>query len=197
MAEPTTTALLRDLAQGRHERFAALYQRLAPRLFLWCTLRVPAPLRARLDPEDLMQEIWVRALDGLERFDGTRARFRSWLFGIAANTLAENLRRLYLRRREVGTDQRDPDSPLADLPADVTSVVQQVARSERLHRLLAAAAQLEVADQRLLLHRGVEGLPHAEVAHLLGISSDAAEIRWRRLRERLRSTWSAAGLDET
>jgi RNA polymerase sigma-70 factor (ECF subfamily) len=197
VSEPTTTTLIRDFAGGRRETFRALYQRVAPRLFVWCSLRLPQPLRPRLDAEDLMQEIWLRAVASLPRFDRSRAGFRNWLFGIAANTLAENLRRLHRRQREVRAEDGDIAAALAKVPADVTSVVQQVARKEQMQRLVAAAEKLDADDRRLLLYRGLEALPYAEVARLCGIGVDAAEMRWRRLLQRLRSEWSAAGLGET
>lgn len=192
MSEPRTSTLIADFAGGRREAFRSLYQRLARRLYVWCSLRLPAALRPRLEPEDLMQEIWLRAVQGLRQFDRTRAGFRSWLFGIAANTLAENLRRLHRRQREV----QAPEERLLAVPADVTSVVQQVAQKEQVQQLVAAADRLPADDRSLLLYRGIEGLPHREVAALLGIGADAAEMRWRRLLQRLRSEWSAAGFGD-
>lgn len=197
MSEPTTTALIADFAGGRRETFRTLYLRIAPRLYVWCSLRVPRALHPRLDPEDLMQEIWLRAVQGLGHFDRSRAGFRNWLFGIAANTLAESLRRLHVRQREVRAEDGGISAALAKVPADVTSVVQQVARREQMKLLVEAAEQLPAEDRLLVLHRGLEGLPHAEVGRLLGLGADAAEMRWRRLLSRLRAQWSAAGFGET
>jgi RNA polymerase sigma-70 factor (ECF subfamily) len=193
MDEPSTTTLVREFTAGRREAFRTLHRRIAPRLYLWCSLRVPLALRPRFDPEDLMQEIWLRAVRGLPRFDRSVAAFRTWLFGIAANTLAESLRNSALRLRE---RRLAPDTGFDDLPADVTSVIQQVARREAVQRLVAACDALAAEDRQLLLLRGIEGLPHADVARHLGIQEPAAEMRWRRLVQRLRGQWSAAGFDD-
>ncbi|MBL8755023.1 MAG: RNA polymerase sigma factor [Planctomycetes bacterium] len=191
MSDGTTTALVQQYANGRRDAFRELHRRLAPRLFAWCALRVPRALQTRLDPDDLTQEIWLRAVGGLPRFDRSLARFRAWLFGIAAHTLAEHLRTLHRRRPEVGV--ADLANGLPDVPAEVTSVIRQLSRREQLQRLVAAAEALDQDDRRLLLLRGLEELPHAEVARQFGASVDAVEIRWRRLQARLRAQWKAAG----
>ncbi|MBL8729559.1 MAG: RNA polymerase sigma factor [Planctomycetes bacterium] len=193
MSEPSTTTLIREFTGGRRDAFRTLYHRIAPRLYLWAALRVPRALHARLDPEDLMQEIWLRAVAALPRFDRSIAAFRSWLFGIAARTLAENLRHLHLRRRERVAD--GDTSVLREVPADVTSVIHQVAHREQLRRLVEVIDALPAPDRSLVVHRGLEERPHAEVARLLGIGADAAEMRWRRLLQRLRGEWTAAGFD--
>lgn len=194
MDEPSTTTLVRDFAGGRVESFRILYRRIAPKLFVWCALRIPQALQARIDPDDLMQEIWLRSVRSLPRFDRSVAAFRTWLFGIAAKTLAETLRKLNLRQRERILTHAEAD--FDGLPADVTSVIGTVARRENAERLIDACLALPADERRLLVYRGIEGLPHAEVGRLLGIEESAAEMRWRRLSQRLRVEWSAAGLDE-
>lgn len=188
----STGRLVRGFAGGDATAFEALYARLAPQLYLWSSLRIPRPLWARLDPEDLVQEVWMRATAALERFDPARGGFRTWLFGIAARTLAEQLRRLSVRRREGGGGAGD--TQLQQVPAPATSIVRGAMRTEQLRRFVDLAAGLPPLDRHLLLHRGLEERPHAEVGAGLGISAEAAEMRWRRLLGRLRAQWSAAGL---
>ncbi|MCA8976364.1 MAG: sigma-70 family RNA polymerase sigma factor [Planctomycetes bacterium] len=195
MEAPSTTTLVADFASGRREAFRDLYRRVAPRLYVWCALRIPQALHARIDPDDLMQEVWLRCVRTMPKFDRSVAAFRTWLFGIAANTLAENLRNLNVRRREQVLES--PDAGLDRIPADVTSVIGTVARREQARRLVAACRDLPADDLRLLIHRGLEELPHAEVARLLDIGPEAAEMRWRRLQKKLQHEWASAGLGET
>ncbi|MGE3171256.1 MAG: RNA polymerase sigma factor [Planctomycetota bacterium] len=194
MTDGDTTTLLRQFDRGAPDAFAALHARLAARLYMWSSLRIPRPLWARLHPEDLVQEIWLRVVASLERYEPQRASFRSWVFGIAARTLAENLRRLAVRRRE-GVGEAGGVAP-DELPLAVTSMVRGVARAEELKRLSELIAALPAPDRQLLLWRGLEGLPHGEVATRLCVSPEAAEIRWRRLVSRLRLRWSGLGLGE-
>jgi len=175
-----TTPLARRLPDDRDGVLRELYGRLAPSLFVWASVRIPAGLRHRIEPADLMQEVWWRALHGLSGFDPQRGGFRGWLFGIATKTLASELRRLHVRRGEVHA------AGLSELPDDVSEVVEQVARKEELEQFIQRVRQLADEDRALLLARGLEGLPHAEVAARFGGTARSVEIRWRRLRARLR-----------
>ena len=79
---------------GDGEAYAVAYSRVAPALFAWADLRIRAPLRAHLDPEDLLQEVACRAFEQFGTWDSERASFRRWAFGIASNVLREGLRRI-------------------------------------------------------------------------------------------------------
>jgi DNA-directed RNA polymerase specialized sigma24 family protein len=72
------------------------------------------------------------------------------------------------------------------VPYPATTVVTGLARDESRRRLLAAVDAMAETDRRLVLWRGLEGLPYAEVASRLGIAVAAAESRWRRVCQRLR-----------
>lgn len=49
-------------------------------------------LPRHLDKDDLVQEIWLRAYQKLEKFDPQRAQFRTWLFQVAKNIVIDYLR---------------------------------------------------------------------------------------------------------
>lgn len=191
MDETSTGTVVQQFLAGRSAMFQELHARTGPRLRLWCSLRVPWALWHRLDPTDLEQEVWLRAMALLPRYDRHRAGFRSWLFGIAANVLAEQLRRLHVRARE---GSADGSAVFAAVPDRGTAVVARAARSEEVERLLRAVEALPPADRLLVVQRGLEGVPFKGVATALGISPEAAEIRWRRLCERLRQRFAEAGL---
>jgi RNA polymerase sigma-70 factor (ECF subfamily) len=199
MDHTDTQHLLREYAAGRTEPFTALYARIAEPLYVWCAVRIPRALWHRLHPEDLMQEVWYRALHNLDRFDPNRASLRAWMFGIAANTLAHELRRLHVRRREQPSavpEGSHGTAPFDRVPADVTSIAQSTARAESVQKLVEEVARLDVEDRELLLARGCEGQSHAEIGARLHISPEAAEIRWRRLKERIRNLHSLRDLGE-
>ena len=42
------------------EHFEALYTNVTPTLYAWAELRIRPSLRARLEPQDLVQEVWLR-----------------------------------------------------------------------------------------------------------------------------------------
>jgi RNA polymerase sigma-70 factor (ECF subfamily) len=160
--------------------FAQLHRELHDDLCAWAELQLQTPLRERLEPDDLVQEVWSRACANFARFDPTQGSFRGWLFGIAYHVLKQQLRNWQRRwRRE---DLRGATPERID---DATSVASRLSRSERVTMLLERVRGLMPADRELVLYRGLEGLPHAEVAQRLGLTPENAETRWRRLREQL------------
>lgn len=174
--------------------FAACFARVAPALTAWVAARLAGPLARELSPEDVVQEVACRAFARRAAFDPALGPFRAWLFGIARNVLLGGLERLAAGGARVREDWLST-SGLHKVPDDATSVTQALLRSEHLARFLAVVAGLDDADRALVVHRGLEGLPHDDVAALLGIEPRAATKRWERLRERLRTTWSALDLE--
>ncbi len=187
--DPEANLRTEDLVQRARgdlrEGFADLYARIAPAVFGWASLHVRGPLRARLDPEDLLQEVTCRAYEAFASYDSERGDFRGWVFGIARNVLQKALRQL--ARPEVSPPSGAPTSSLSNVPDTATSISQRVARDESLREFVDSVQSWSEADRKLLIHRGLEGLPHDEVARLLGLSAETAAKRWQRLRDRLRT----------
>lgn len=181
---PTTRELVRKARAGEPGGFAALYGHTAPALYAWASARLPAHLAKQLGPEDVVQEVYLRAYDGFARFDAARS-FRSWLFGIANNVLREQLRDA--AGRLAGGGDRRPGGParLEEVADDATRISRRVARDESLQRVLEHTKRLSDTERKVLALRGLEGMPHARIAALTGISVSASEKAWQRVREKL------------
>jgi RNA polymerase sigma factor (sigma-70 family) len=190
-AEPTPTDDSETFAAGRD--IASLHAEHAPAIYAWACLRVRRRLRAFASPEDLAQEIWVRAVRAATARDPA-APPRAWLFTIAKNVLYE-VQRAANRDRSNGAGGSTTRLLALDrVPADVTSLTQRLARDDALREFLARAESLDDDDRMLLIHVGLEAMPHDEAAARLGIGVDAAQKRWQRLRDRVRDWPSAAQL---
>lgn len=177
-------ATQRFVREGGRARFRELYERLAPALYVWASVRIPRALRHRLDPEDLLQEVWFRAYEKMDTYDPERAPFRAWMYGIAGNVLRTQLRGIARHR----TEQADTlnSAVAADLRDEATTVSRRVARDEGVRSLVKFLDGLDEPERKLLVLRGLEGLPHEEVGQRLDISASAAQVRWHRLREQLK-----------
>ena len=104
--------------------------------------------------EDLNQETWLEAMDGIEHCDAARGSFRNWLFGIARKRVA-----LHYRRRAMAgiatslSDRFGMDAEQGDISVLPDDVLEQVERDS-----VVRAAILVLPDDRreVLLCKYVE-----------------------------------------
>jgi RNA polymerase sigma-70 factor (ECF subfamily) len=174
-----TDADLVALARGGDRRaFEALLRRYASRLF-GLALR---HLRNRDEAEDIVQETFVRAWQGLPAFRGGE-EFRGWLFRICVNQARDRLR---ARRRR-------PTTPLEDVPEPELGVSPGPAPDEELEqrmleeRLDRALERLGLEHREILLLRALEELSYDEIAAVLRIPRGTVMSRLARARARLRA----------
>lgn len=151
--------------------------------------RLAPAVRASLTVEDMMQEVWLRAVR--VRPATPIANPRAWLVSIAAYVVLEGLRSL--RRRPLGRQPVTEDGCFA-IPDEVTSVTRRVARAEQRQRFFAALDDLGDEERAILLHHGIEERPLTVLAERFGIGVEAMHKRWQRLRERLRTLGSPTDL---
>ncbi len=185
--EDTTEDLAGRAWRGDERSFQVLYERIAPALYAWARLRIRPASRVHVDPQDLVQKVWLRAVQAFERFDPRSRSFRAWVFTIAKNILLECFRQLR------NAPQGDPDAGpstrlrvLGSLPDEVTSITDRLARDESIQRFVDCVEKQDAEDRRILILCGLEGASSRDVAALLGLSTEAVAKRWQRLRARLR-----------
>lgn len=184
----TTGRIARAISEGELQRFEELYARVAPALFAWAQLRLLRELRKHLDAEDVVQEVWIRALEIFDRFDPDRQGFRPWLFSVAKLVLMEASRRVRRRASDLGGHRALTAGlfELDDLPDSVTSISSRMSRDDSIRRFVELVREADPLDHQVLVHFGLEGLSGEETAERLGITREAAFKRWQRLRQRLR-----------
>jgi RNA polymerase sigma-70 factor (ECF subfamily) len=131
--------------------------------------------------EDIAQQAWVKACTNLKRLRQAKA-FYGWLVRIVLN-LVKNRYRSERLRPSAASDL--DDSGLLDL-GEVAAVGGRVDGAGPTHRaqmtdlqeaLDAALAELPMAYRAPLVMFSVDGMPHTEVAEVLGIP--AQTVRWR------------------
>jgi RNA polymerase sigma-70 factor, ECF subfamily len=159
-------ALRRD---GAESAFRELYQRHAPRVHQLALRLLGGEPHAA---EDAVQEVWIRAVEGLDRFRWESA-FSTWLHGIAVNVSRDALRRRQRGREDPWTEAYDP--PLPELP------LGERIDLERAVRLLPDGYRMV-----LVLH-DVEGEPHESIATQLGISVGTSKSQLHHARRALRA----------
>lgn len=134
--------------------------------------------------EDLNQETWLEALDGIEQCDATRGSFRNWLFGIARRRVA-----LYYRRRALAGNQTwlADQSGEAAKPGDFSVLPEDVLEQvERVSVVRAAILLLPDDRRQVLLWKYVDELSVKTIAIRLGRTTKAVESLLSKAREQVR-----------
>jgi RNA polymerase sigma-70 factor, ECF subfamily len=130
--------------------------------------------------EEIHQEVWLAALEGIERFDVRSGRFRDWLMGIARHRVSRHFRGM--ARVSYATVRGWGSGPeLAGLPPP-----EQLEDLERAEVIRAALVCLLPEQREVLLAKYVEGRSVAEIAGRTGKTAKAIESLLTRARERLR-----------
>ena len=127
--------------------------------------------------EDLIHETFLACLKSVARFRG-ESRFKTFLFGIAHNVLADYLRKLGRRMARLGSEtDLDVDEMTAVSlgPSPMTIVVQH----EEQRLLLEALRRIPLKYQIALELYYWEGLTADEVGEVLGVPRNTAKTRLR------------------
>lgn len=179
-----TMAWVQQAKDGDREAFETLFAHLTPALYAWADMRIRPAQRGQLDPGDVVQEVFLRALRAFDGFTLDGPSIRAWLFRIAKNVLLEAGR----AARKHGTGSSGSETrelALHGIPDSITSASMRLARDEQLASFREAVDALPEEDRALVVHCGIEGMSRSEVADRLGLGVEAVTKRWQRLRAKL------------
>jgi RNA polymerase sigma-70 factor (ECF subfamily) len=131
--------------------------------------------------EDLVQETYLRALRGRDKFDLQQYGIRPWLLRIMHNqhvTRAERESRQPAAMEEEHLDKTSP-APIDSLPLDPTSFEGMD------EHLVKAIHQLPAEYQTVLILWAVDELSYKEIADALGVPIGTIMSRLHRARQKL------------
>lgn len=188
--------LLQRLRAGDRAAFASLVARHGGALLRLAT----AFLKDRSLAEEVVQDTWLAALDGLDGFEG-RASLRTWLFHIVANKARTRFTRearsvpfsalaspddgddpaVSPDRFEKGGSWRDPPGPWSEEnPERLAQGAETRAAIEQ------AIATLPEAQRAVITLRDIEGLETEEICNLLGVTVTNERVLLHRARSKVR-----------
>ena len=130
----------------------------------------------RTDLDDLVQEVFVIAFRGLDRFRGD-ARLSTWLYRICVNVALGRIRTRKRRPAAFGVadlDAASPDPSLVERPETPEKSLERRQDRERVYRAL----ELLPPKKRIVLYlHEIEGLDLKEIAYL--VDSNPVTVRTR------------------
>jgi len=149
--------LIVDAARAGDEKaLSELYELYFPRVYRYILARTGN----QYDAEDLAEEVFMRVLEAIDRFQWREAPFSAWLFRIAHNALIS-------QRRKDGA--RGRSAPLSDgLAVNSAGPEELVANRLVLNEVMAAAQRLPEAQRQVIAFRFAAGLSVAETARAMG-----------------------------
>ena len=132
---------------------------------------------ARHEAEDLVADVFLRAMEALDRYEDRGLPFVAFLFRVARNAAIDRSRRV---RPEMSVDD------LVNHPPSGQNVEADALRSLERQVLVTAMSKLKPDYREVLLLRFVEGYGAAEVGKMTGRSEGAVRTLQHRALDRLR-----------
>lgn len=138
------------------------------------------------DAQDISQEVLIRVMRFLDRFDG-KSKFTTWLYRITQNLC---LTRLKKKAHVAPCDDR--------LLLEYYQVAgEEMPRQWEGSDIQKALGQLSSHDRNLLELRFYKELSMEELAFTLGVSMSACKMRFYRALERLKEKYQEGAVDNT
>jgi len=151
----------------------------------------------REDAEDTMQEVLLKSIPQLPKFDSPKALV-VWLYKLAKNRCLMSRRKSkFAPAHELSLEELMPDrKELEQLSSDGRINPESFAiRSEQASRLREAVQTLPPQYRIVLVLRDMEGLTDDEVAEITGVRTGTVRVRLHRarlfVRKELMRTWMA------
>ena len=172
--------VVRRVLAGERDEYRTLVERYAPLVFGV----VQRYTSNAADVEDLAQEIFVRAYEGLDGFRAD-ASFSTWLYRIAVNRCRDEVR---ARRPTASLEAMDGegDTALEALSDPEPGPAERLERRESERRLRRAIERLSPEYSVPLLLRYERDLSYREMARMLDVTAGALKVRVHRARKELR-----------
>lgn len=173
-------AALVERAKTAPDAFAAVYERHVRSVFAFALSKVHDTSVA----EDLTSQTFLQALRALPRYEQRGAPFKSWLFKITANLIADRHR---APRAEVPMhhhagdgepdEQREPADPHAE---------EEITAWERAEAFARLITDLTTEQRTVVQLRFVDGLPITAIAAQMARSEGAVKMLLMRALQNLR-----------
>jgi RNA polymerase sigma-70 factor (ECF subfamily) len=167
--------LMLAFQRGDRRAFETLFARYTPRVLAFLTRMV----RDRARAEELTQDVFVRIHNAADRYEA-RARFSTYVFGIAHNLALNELARAHRKHEQ---SQGDLQELVAVDPAPGPEEKLDAERT-RL-RLERALALLPERQRAAVLLRSEQGLDYEEIAGSLDTTVSSVKSLLHRARESL------------
>jgi len=178
-ANGTDAVLVVAAKAGDATAFGELYERYRDAIYRFCLARTGTAH----DAEDLTADVFVKALQSIDRYQDRGLPFAAFLYRIARNAAIDRSRTL---KQPLSVDG------LLVEPASKQNVEAEATFQVERTILMGALARLKPEHRDVITMRFIEGYGAIEVAKLLGKTEGAVRTLQHRALERLRKEFETA-----
>jgi RNA polymerase sigma-70 factor, ECF subfamily len=156
--------------------------KLHPEGFAWA---MQCCSRDRAVAEEVLQEVYLKILDGRARFDG-RSTLKTWLLALIRFTAADECRRLSRHQARLDALAAEPQQDRAAAPDET------LAHLETRAEVSAALDALPIRQREVLVLVFYHDLSLDEAAAVMGVSPGTARTHYDRGKQKLRTVLDPA-----
>lgn len=156
---------------GDAESFGKIFDILSDSIYRFLAFR----LKNRDDAEEMTNQVFLEAWQGIKRFDGKRS-FKTWIFAIARYTLID----FYRKHRSTA-----PLEAVTDLAGNTDLEAEATTKSE-VELVLAEVNRLPELYQTILKLRFLEEMEYSEIAQLTGKTENSVRVIVKRGLDKLK-----------
>jgi RNA polymerase sigma-70 factor (ECF subfamily) len=203
MASPvnrvTDEQLMERLQQGQTDALDELYNRYARQLLAYCwSITRSSGLQ---DPEDLVQDIFLRLIKGAHTFDPEKASFRTWMFRIARNRCTDAMRRAQILRfvplgqragGDAGAGESEAEEALVDPQENIEDSVVRALMIEAVRSCIDELGNPDEKQAIVLYYLG--GRVYRDIGQVLGKSTSMARNRVKAAQDKVRRCLERKGV---
>lgn len=202
--QDATIVLVQDAAKGNQQALQRLLVLYHPRLRARLLRQMDPVMKARFDPEDILQQVYFEAFRAIASFDYRgKDSFLRWLFTILDRKLIDEHRALHADRRDVRrefkqapqTDNQSYIDLLQRLCADTGTPSRVIRNQEALGALAACLAALPDHYRDVIRMRFLQGMPVSDVAKRLKRTSGSIHMICHRALAALRDQFEQLGVN--
>jgi len=172
-------ALVQAAKAGDATAFGELYERYRDAIYRFCLARTGTSH----DAEDLTSDVFVKALNSIDRYQDRGLPFAAFLYRIARNAAIDRSRTL---KQPLSVDG------LLQEPASKQNVELEAVFAVEKSILMDALTKLKSEHRDVVVMRFIEGYSALEVAQLLGKTEGAIRTLQHRALERLRKEFDSS-----
>ena len=172
--------------RGEKETFEVVYEKYFSNIYNYIYGQILHRERA----EDLVSDIFIKAMTHYDSFDPSRASVKTWLTNIARNALIDEYRKSGIRMHQSLDDE---ESNFVEPSYEDEYQVFKEADQQAVYQLLS---MLTPAERELAGMIYFQNMKNPEIGEVLGINAKAVSERHRRLLVKMRQLASKAGITE-